>query len=69
MAANTILSFIPQNRIPKRPFIYSIFAEPNDQHLVARVYSDGSLLELGRFGSREAAIAFAERLPASGAVS
>jgi hypothetical protein len=50
---------------PKRAFIYTVFPEAADQHLVAKVYSDGSLLELGRFSSREAALAFASLLPPS----
>jgi hypothetical protein len=66
MADYTIIAFPPTNRItPKRAFIYSVFPEADDQHLVAKVYSNGSLPELGRFSSREAAIAFASKLPPS----
>jgi hypothetical protein len=63
MAADTILTFPPTNRIQKRAFIYSVIPEADDQHLVAKVYADGSLLELGRFSNREAALAFANKLP------
>jgi hypothetical protein len=62
MATDTISASPTINRIKKRAFIYSVFPEADDQHLVAKVYSDGSLLELGRFSSREAALAFASKL-------
>jgi hypothetical protein len=65
MAADTIPAFPPANRIKPRAFVYSVFPEADDQHLVAKVYSDGSLLELGRFSNREAALAFANKLPPS----